>query len=102
VGNSRSDSIAYRTPVPLQRWHFTTLSPFLNRPFPSQFLHNCFFFMFGPFSLVIGFSRDKQLKASMFDTHAIADQLLRNALAVEAKAFVSPDFGPAQAFLGFP
>jgi hypothetical protein len=39
------------TPVPLQRWHFTTLSPFLTRPLPSQFLHFCFFLMFGPLSL---------------------------------------------------
>src|SRR5258708_11694726 len=39
-----------RTPVPLQRWHFTTLSPFFTRPLPSQFLHFCFFLMFGPFS----------------------------------------------------
>ena len=59
VGHIRSDPIAYRTPVPLQRWNFTTLSPFLRRPFPSQFLHACFFFMFGPFSLFIVFSRDK-------------------------------------------
>src|SRR4051794_25817563 len=43
----------HRTPVPLQRWHFTTLSPFLSRPLPSQFLHFCFFLMFGPFSLVM-------------------------------------------------
>jgi hypothetical protein len=46
---------AHRTPVPLQRWHFTTLSPFLSKPFPSQFLQVCFFFMFGPFSLAIVF-----------------------------------------------
>ena len=39
-----------RTPVPLQRWHLTTLSPFFRRPLPSQFLHFCFFLMFGPFS----------------------------------------------------
>src|SRR5205085_5967813 len=45
-----------RTPVPLQRWHFTTLSPFLSKPLPSQFLHFCFFLMFGPFSLVMRFS----------------------------------------------
>lgn len=44
----------HRTPVPLHRWHFTTLSPFLSKPLPSQFLHFCFFLMFGPFSLVIG------------------------------------------------
>jgi len=42
-----------RTPVPLQRWHFTTLSPFFRRPLPSQFLHFCFFLMFGPFSLAM-------------------------------------------------
>jgi hypothetical protein len=46
----------HRTPVPLQRWHFTTLSPFLSKPLPSQFLHFCFFLMFGPFSLVMKFS----------------------------------------------
>ena len=51
-----SRRVAYRTPVPLQRWHFTTLSPFLSKPLPSQFLHVCFFFMFGPFSLAIVFS----------------------------------------------
>jgi hypothetical protein len=35
---------AYRLiPVPSQRWHRTTLSPFLSVPFPSQFLHFCFF-----------------------------------------------------------
>jgi hypothetical protein len=43
----------HRTPVPLQRWHFTTLSPFLSKPLPSQFLHFCFFLMFGPFSLTM-------------------------------------------------
>jgi hypothetical protein len=31
----------------------------LSKPLPSQFLHVCFFFMFGPFSLAIVFSRDK-------------------------------------------
>src|SRR3954471_15068500 len=46
-----------RTPVPLQRWHFTTLSPFFTRPLPSQFLHFCFFLMFGPFSLAMLISR---------------------------------------------
>jgi hypothetical protein len=30
-------------PVPSQRWHRTTLSPFLSVPLPSQFLHFCFF-----------------------------------------------------------
>jgi hypothetical protein len=29
-------------PLPPQRWHRTTLSPFLRVPFPSQFLHFCF------------------------------------------------------------
>jgi hypothetical protein len=43
----------HRTPVPLQRWHLTTLSPFFRRPLPSQFLHFCFFLMFGPFSLAM-------------------------------------------------
>ena len=42
---------AQRSPVPLQRWHFTTLSPFFSRPLPSQFLHFCFFLMLGPFWL---------------------------------------------------
>jgi hypothetical protein len=46
-------AIPYLTPVPLQRWHFTTLSPFLTRPLPSQFLHFCFFLMFGPLSLAM-------------------------------------------------
>jgi hypothetical protein len=44
------------TPVPLQRWHLTTLSPFLTKPLPSQFLHFCFFLMLGPFSLDIRFA----------------------------------------------
>jgi hypothetical protein len=44
---------AYRTPVPWQRWHFTTLSPFLTKPLPSQFLHLAFFLTFGPFSLAM-------------------------------------------------
>jgi hypothetical protein len=44
---------AYRTPVPWQRWHFTTLSPFLTKPLPSQFLHFGFFLTFGPFSLAM-------------------------------------------------
>src|SRR5450631_651377 len=30
-----------RSPVPPQRWHLTTLSPFFSRPLPSQFLHFC-------------------------------------------------------------
>ncbi len=42
-----------RTPVPPQRWHLTTLSPFFSRPLPSQFLHFCFFLMLGPFSLAM-------------------------------------------------
>src|SRR5476651_1703286 len=46
-----------RTPVPPQRWHFTTLSPFFSRPLPSQFLHFCFFLTLGPFSLAIMTSR---------------------------------------------
>jgi hypothetical protein len=46
----------HRTPVPLQRWHFMTLSPFLTRPLPSQFLHFCFFLMLGPLSFDIGTS----------------------------------------------
>ena len=50
-------TFAYRTPVPPQRWHFTTLSPFFSRPLPSQFLHFCFFLMLGPFWLVMTFSR---------------------------------------------
>jgi len=37
----------------LQRWHFITRSPFLTRPVPSQFLHFCFFLMFGPFSFAM-------------------------------------------------
>src|SRR6185437_813374 len=44
---------SHLTPVPLQRWHFTTLSPFLTKPLPSQFLHFCFFLMFGPLSLAM-------------------------------------------------
>src|SRR3954470_13235940 len=44
---------AHLSPVPPQRWHFTTLSPFFTRPLPSQFLHFCFFLMFGPFSLAM-------------------------------------------------
>jgi predicted GNAT family acetyltransferase len=46
-------SSAHLSPVPLQRWHVTTLSPFLSRPLPSQFLHFCFFLVFGPFSFGI-------------------------------------------------
>ena len=42
-----------RTPVPLQRWHLTTFSPFFSSPLPSQFLHFCFFLMLGPFSLAM-------------------------------------------------
>jgi hypothetical protein len=30
-------------PLPPHRWQRTTLSPFLSVPFPSQFLHFCFF-----------------------------------------------------------
>jgi hypothetical protein len=30
-------------PLPPHLWHRTTLSPFLSVPFPSQFLHFCFF-----------------------------------------------------------
>src|SRR5882724_3770362 len=48
---------AYRSPVPWQRWHFTTLSPFLTKPLPSQFLHLAFFLMFGPFSLAMMVSK---------------------------------------------
>src|ERR1700755_157743 len=44
-------------PVPLQRWHLTTLSPFFSKPLPSQFLHGCFFL--GPFPLVMPFSRHR-------------------------------------------
>jgi hypothetical protein len=50
-------TVVHRTPVPLQRWHLTTLSPFFRRPLPSQFLHFCFFLMFGPFSLAMIISR---------------------------------------------
>jgi hypothetical protein len=46
-------AIHHRNPVPPQRWHFTTLSPFFRRPLPSQFLHFCFFLMFGPLSLAM-------------------------------------------------
>jgi hypothetical protein len=55
----------HRNPVPPQRWHFTTLSPFLSRPLPSQFLHcfeNCFLselyqrFTNSPFCAKIGFT----------------------------------------------
>jgi hypothetical protein len=54
LGGSTGASFGrYRTPVPPQRWHFTTLSPFFNRPLPSQFLHFCFFLILGPFSLAI-------------------------------------------------
>ncbi|WP_187435868.1 hypothetical protein [Bradyrhizobium hipponense] len=53
---ARSSTQHHLTPVPLHRWHFTTLSPFLSKPLPSQFLHFCFFFMFGPFSLTMKFS----------------------------------------------
>src|SRR6266566_3947365 len=48
---------AYRSPVPWQRWHFTTLSPFLTKPLPSQFLHLAFFLTFGPFSLAMMVSK---------------------------------------------
>src|ERR1700732_4114087 len=47
-----------RHPVPPQRWHFTTLSPFFSRPLPSQFLHFCFFLILGPFSLAMDFPYD--------------------------------------------
>jgi hypothetical protein len=50
---------AYRNPVPWQRWHFTTLSPFLTKPLPSQFLHLAFFLTFGPFSLGMMVSKVK-------------------------------------------
>jgi hypothetical protein len=46
----------HRTPVPLQRWQVTTLSPFFSVPLPSQFLHFCFFLMLGPFSLAMAAS----------------------------------------------
>jgi hypothetical protein len=46
-----------RTPVPPQRWHLTTLSPFFSKPLPSQFLHFCFFLTLGPFSLAMVFSK---------------------------------------------
>jgi hypothetical protein len=56
-GASRNDGHElvrpHLTPVPLQRWHLTTLSPFLTKPLPSQFLHFCFFLMLGPFSLAM-------------------------------------------------
>src|SRR5690349_12006650 len=48
----------HRKPVPLQRWHLTTLSPFFSKPLPSQFLHFCFFLMFGPFSLAMVISSE--------------------------------------------
>ena len=50
----------HRSPVPPQRWHFTTLSPFFSKPLPSQFLHFCFFLMLGPFWLVMTSSRPKR------------------------------------------
>jgi hypothetical protein len=46
-----------RNPVPPQRWHLTTLSPFLSRPLPSQFLHFCFFLMLGPLALAMTASK---------------------------------------------
>src|SRR5664279_1732132 len=52
-----SPASAHRNPVPWQRWHFTTLSPFLTRPLPSQFLHLAFFLTLGPFSLAMMISR---------------------------------------------
>jgi hypothetical protein len=59
-GASRNDGIViHRNPVPLQRWHFTTLSPFFSKPLPSQFLQGCFFLMFGPFALAMPFSRHR-------------------------------------------
>lgn len=61
------------TPVPLHRWHVTTLSPFFSKPLPSQFLHFCFFLMLGPFSFAIGLSgfRDAVMRDgdhSMYDS----------------------------------
>src|SRR5258706_5151942 len=53
----RCSGPSHRTPVPPQRWHFTTLSPFFSRPLPSQFLHFCFFLMLGPFSLAMRSSK---------------------------------------------
>jgi hypothetical protein len=43
-------------PVPSQRWHLTTLSPFFRVPLPSQFLHFCFF---GPAGFGISSSRNQ-------------------------------------------
>jgi hypothetical protein len=60
--NLCSPALAHRNPVPPQRWHFTTLSPFLTKPLPSQFLHLAFFFIFGPFSLAITHSPKLEFK----------------------------------------
>src|SRR3978361_1089430 len=53
------EEFAHRKPVPPQRWHFTTLSPFFSKPLPSQFLHFCFFLTLGPFWLAMIVSRRK-------------------------------------------
>jgi hypothetical protein len=72
---------AYRTPVPWQRWHFTTLSPFLTKPLPSQFLHLDFFLTFGPFSLAMMVTKgevrpldcDRRIRIeSLFPRHTMA------------------------------
>jgi hypothetical protein len=54
--------VSHLNPVPLQRWHLTTLSPFLTRPLPSQFLHFCFFLTLGPFSLAMIFAPHRRTR----------------------------------------
>src|SRR5450756_1294871 len=63
------DHGAQRSPVPPQRWHLTTLSPFFSRPLPSQFLHFCFFLMLGPLSLAMTVSPVDSRARAMIQAH---------------------------------
>jgi hypothetical protein len=73
---------AYRTPVPPQRWHLTTLSPFFSRPLPSQFLHFCFFLMLGPFALAMMISRRRGSRLNVSPEADVPGR--RDAIAVDS------------------
>src|SRR5216684_3531838 len=72
----------YRTPVPPQRWHLTTLSPFFSRPLPSQFLHFCFFLMLGPFALAMMISRRRGSRLNVSPEADVPGR--RDAIAVNS------------------
>src|SRR5258708_40197502 len=68
---------AYRSPVPWQRWHFTSLSPFLTKPLPSQFLHLAFFLTFGPFSLAMMVSKVRFVRRIATEGCALARRRIK-------------------------